>query len=63
MDKDQNEALYAVARAYMREHLEEGTLIQYVGVHLLKYEQWVKEYGIPPWEYAFVTEQALEERI
>ena len=57
-DKD-----YAPARMYVREHLEDGTLIQFVGVHLLKYEQWVKDYGIPPWEFAFVTDEALEERI
>ena len=43
-------------RMYAREELEEGQLIQWVGVHVLAWEQWKRDYGIPDWEYAFVKE-------
>ena len=38
------------------EELEDGELIQFVGVHVLKWEKLMHEYGIPEWDYAFTIE-------
>lgn len=43
-----------LVKMYYREDLEDGEPIQFVGVHVLKFERWVREYGIPDWEYTFV---------
>jgi len=36
------------------EELEEGELICFVGVHILKWERYKRDYGIPNFDFAFV---------
>lgn len=47
-------------KMYDREELEDGHPIQWVGVHVLTWERWKREYGIPDWKYAFVMEDEDE---
>ena len=39
------------------EELEEGDPVQFVGVHILRWERMMKEYSIPMWDYAFLLER------
>ena len=47
-------------KMYDRDELEDGQMIQFVGVHVLKWERLQREYGIPDWKYAFVIEDDEE---
>ena len=40
--------------AKSRENLQEGELICFVGVHILKWERYMREYGIPNFDFAFI---------
>ena len=42
---------------YDREELKDGDYVTFVGVHILKFERWIKDYGIPPWEFAFTPDE------
>lgn len=46
---------------FNRDELQDGQLIQFVGVHVLKWERLKREYGIPDWDFAFVTVDDEEE--
>ena len=50
-------------QAIKREDMKEGDGVCFVGTHILTWERYKRDYGIPDWEYAFYNDNEKQEQV